>query len=88
MGEKSINAALIKLRESLANTDEINEETLSLAQDLEQDIQQILNKDQENPEIESVMDLALALETRFESEHPVAAGLVREIINALHKMGI
>lgn len=88
MGEQSINSALIKLRESLDNTDEINEETLSLAQDLELDIQQILNKDKENPPIENVMDLALALETRFETEYPVAAGFVREIINALHKMGI
>ncbi len=86
MSNDNIKQALIKLRESLDDANEVDEETLALAQSLEVDIQKIL--DSESAEITNSMDVAMSLETRFESEHPMAASIVREIINALHKMGV
>lgn len=86
MSNDSIKQALIKLRESLDEANEVDEETLALAQSLEIDIQKML--DSESAEVSSSVDVAMSLETRFESEHPVAASIVREIINALHKMGV
>ncbi len=85
---ESIKASLIKLRESLEKGNSVDEETLALAQSLEIDIQRILDSNEDSGEINTSRDLALALESRFELDHPVAATCVREIINALHKMGI
>ena len=85
----SVKSALKRLQDTLQNAADVDEETLALAQRLEADIQKKLDEEGERGEdIESSVDLAIALESRFESEHPVAAGLMREIINALHKMGI
>lgn len=88
MSEDSITASLIKLREQLESSESVDDETLEIAQQLEADIQLILSKNEDVSNIDSSVDIALSLEARFESEHPVAAGIVRELINALHKMGI
>ena len=88
MSEASINASLKKLRESLEQADNIDEETLVLAQTLEADIQKALNAEKGEIETDSPADLAMELETRFESSHPLVAGLLREIVNTLHKIGV
>lgn len=88
MSAETIKSSLVKLRESLDNAGEVDAETLALAQSLELDIQKLLDAESENPPLNSSVDVAMALETRFEQEHPRTAGIVREIINALHKMGI
>ena len=88
MSEDSVKAALIKLRETLDKSGSVDGETLALAQNLEADIQRLLDTEEGKNEVDTSVDLAIALESRFESEHPLAAGIVREIINALHKMGI
>ncbi|WP_086930372.1 DUF4404 family protein [Agarilytica rhodophyticola] len=87
MGDTSIKQSLEKLQH-LLNSSGVDGETLALAQKLEADIQQTLDESNGEESINSSVDLALALESRFELEHPVAAGCVRELINALHKMGI
>lgn len=87
MGDASIKRSLNKLQQ-LLDSSGVDGETLALAQQLEADIQQTLDENSGEPNINSSVDLAMALESRFELEHPVAAGCVREVINALHKMGI
>ncbi len=88
MPSDQLKQSIIKIRESLSTADSIDEETLALAQELENDISNIVSANAPQEELNSSLDLATALEARFESEHPVAASFVREIINALHKMGI
>jgi len=88
MNDENIKASLIKLRESLNTTDCVDEETLALAQNLEADIEKMLNKENETASVNSSVDMAMVLETKFETDHPVAAGIIREIIYALHKMGV
>lgn len=36
----------------------------------------------------SSLDLAIDLETRLESEHPLVANLLKELVSTLEKMGI
>lgn len=84
----SIKNTLKDLRELLDQGKPVDEETLALAQSLEIDIQKILDIDDATDTTDSSMDIALTLESRFAAEHPVAATCVREIINALEKMGI
>lgn len=91
MSSNQLKQSLIKIRESLDNADSIDEETLALARELEIDIEKIVaakSMADSDTSLDSSMDLATALEAKFESEHPVAASFVRELINALHKMGI
>ncbi len=87
MSEDSIKTSLLKLQEQLANTESVDPETLAIAQELEANIQTLLDKESES-DVGSSVDTALSLEARFESEHPTTAAIVREIISALHKMGI
>ncbi len=88
MSNESIKASLIRLRESIDESDSVDEETLALAQSLEADIQRVLDTEHGTMPVDSSVDAAMALETKFEADHPVTAGIVREIINALHKMGV
>ncbi len=87
MSEDTIKASLLKLKQQLDTTESVDEETLAIAQSLEVDIQKLLDTNEAN-NIDSSVDIAMSLETRFESKHPTAAGIMRELINALQKMGI
>lgn len=89
MTNDQIKQSLIEIRESLANADSVDDETLALAKALEDDFDRLEARDADQDlDLSNSMDLATALETRFEADHPVAANLLREVINALHKMGI
>ncbi|MFT5083342.1 MAG: hypothetical protein ACI9Y1_001384 [Lentisphaeria bacterium] len=88
MSNKQLKQAIMNIRESLADTESVDDETLELAQALEADLNRIASQAAPVEEISSSLDLAIALEAKFESEHPVTAGFVREVIDALHKMGI
>lgn len=87
MSKDSLKASLLRLREQIENAEHIDDETLAIAQNLEVDIQKRL--DENDPErFNSSVDLATALETRFETHHPTAAAVIRELIQILQKMGI
>ncbi|PCK09448.1 MAG: hypothetical protein COA42_04140 [Alteromonadaceae bacterium] len=90
MNTDEIKTALIDIKKSLSNTDNIDDETVRLAFELERELERVLETKgiTQGDSLSSSVDLAMALETRFESEHPVAAGCVREIIQVLHKIGI
>ena len=98
MSYQTIVELLKKLREELS-TSELDDNILSLLEQFDADIQSALKEGHEhkaetaNPEIEieeteSLVDTAKRLETHFAAEHPVAETALREIINALAKMGI
>jgi len=94
MSYQTIVELLEKLRAEL-KTDDLDDSTLSLIEQFHADIQSaIQNKTDDNAsesipeETESLVDTAKRLETHFAAEHPVAESALREIINALAKMGI
>ncbi len=86
MTEKNLNELLRELNQALEKIDEIDPETRELVKDLDEDINRLLESGEED--LEGVVDRARSIETRFALEHPFAERFLREIIDALAKVGI
>lgn len=93
MSYETIASLLKKLREELAGKD-LDAQTLSLLETFDTDIQSLIESpepvasDASAPNSETLTDTAKRLETHFAAEHPVAETALREIVNALARMGI
>ena len=86
MSKNNLTELLIKLKTEIGIT-EIDAETRTILHGLESEIHSMLN-DTSSSASTTMMETAELLETKFATEHPIAEGVVREIINALAKMGI
>ncbi|WP_058022258.1 DUF4404 family protein [Pseudohongiella spirulinae] len=85
MTQDRVKTLLAQLQAELSKAEDLDEETLALAQQLDDDIDALLERQEPNsPE----MDNAIALEARFAANHPVAERIVREIIATLGRIGI
>lgn len=87
MTEQNLKKLLNKLHDALENTEKVDSETLKLVQDLDEDINRLLDADSDD-DVDNVVDRAKSVETRFAVDHPVAERFLREIIDALAKVGI
>lgn len=74
-----------ELLKELRNADTPDEEAIDLLKNLETDLQDMIERRQDSNE---VIDLLANLESRFAVDHPVAERSIRDIIDALNKMGI
>jgi len=83
---EKIKALAMQLREELQKADQPDTEALELLQSLDTDLQRVITQEQEL-ELD-INDVLTQLESRFATEHPVAERYVRDIIDALSKMGI
>jgi len=72
----------------LDETDSIDEETLALVRELDQEIHRLTEAGAGSEEFDSVIDHARSAEASFAVEHPVAARFLREIIDSLSRVGI
>ena len=88
MSDQQLKDLLARLHKELENTDKVDEETLGLVRELDADINRLVESDSVADELVNVMDHAKSMETRFAVEHPVAERFLREIIDALAKVGI
>lgn len=88
MNDKSLKELLNNLHQVLEKTDEVDPETLEQVRDLDEEINRLLESDSSEGEFDSVVDHARSVETRFAVDHPVAERFLREIIDALSKVGI
>jgi hypothetical protein len=88
MNDKSLKELLGKLHEALENTDKVDPETLVLVRELDEDINRLVESGSSEGEFDNVVDRAKSVETRFAVDHPVAERFLREIIDALAKVGI
>lgn len=88
MTEKSLKELLSDLNRELENTREIDADTLKLVEDLDDEINRLLDPETDDEDFDSVIDRARSVETRFAIDHPVAERFLREIIDALAKVGI
>ena len=86
MKKKNLNELLAELNDALEKLDEIDPETRALVKDLDEDINRLLESGEED--FDGVTDKARAVEARFAAEHPGAMGFLREIIDALSRVGI
>lgn len=86
MSEKNLNELLSELNAALEKIEEIDPETRALVKDLDEDINRLLEGSEDD--FDSVVDRAQSIQTHFALEHPVAERFVREIIDALSRVGI
>ena len=86
MTDKNLNELLNELNQALEGIEEIDAETRELVKDLDEDINRLLESGEDD--VEGVVDRARSIETRFALEHPVAERFLREIIDALSRVGI
>jgi hypothetical protein len=88
MNEKSLQELLNSLHEVLENTEKVDPETLELVRELDEEINRLVETGSADAEFDNVVDQAKSVETRFAVDHPVAERFLREIIDALSKVGI
>jgi hypothetical protein len=87
MTDKNLNELLNELNAALEDIDEIDADTRKLVEDLDEDINRLLESGPDE-DFDNMVDRARAAETRFAVEYPVAERFLREIIDALAKVGI
>jgi len=88
MSENELKQLLNRLNEALENTDEVDAETLALVHELDEEIHRLTEGGAEPADYDNVLDQAKSVETRFAVDHPVAERFLREIIDALSRVGI
>ncbi|MEE4293635.1 MAG: DUF4404 family protein [Xanthomonadales bacterium] len=86
MEEKKLQELLTELNDELEQIDRVDPATLKLVKDLDEDINRLLEGNE--TDVEGVVDRAQSIQTRFALEHPVAERFLREIIDALSRVGI
>jgi hypothetical protein len=88
MSDKNLKELLNSLQNTLENTDKVDAETLQLVRELDEEIHRLSEAGAAAGEYDGVIDRAKSVETRFAVDHPIAERFLREIIDALAKVGI
>ena len=88
MSQKTIKELLAQLQDELENTEEIDAETRQLVRELDEDIHRLVDPESDLNDSEGILDQANAIETRFAVDHPRAERFLRELMEALSKVGI
>jgi chromosome segregation ATPase len=89
MSTDNLKDALKKLHANLESTGTVDAELKSLLKVLESDIQNLLSKKEESAsDLNSLATQAQSLSARFATEHPQMEQIVRELADALARMGI
>jgi len=85
VGQDKIKFLLEELNQELALADNLDEDTLELARQLEREMDQLIERSEP---VAAGLENAVALEARFAATHPVAERILRELIAVLGRMGI
>lgn len=88
MNENNLKELLRQLHQALEKTDSVDPDTLKQVKELDEEVNRLLESGSEGEEYDNVVDQAKAVETRFAVDHPVAERFLREIIDALSRVGI
>jgi division protein CdvB (Snf7/Vps24/ESCRT-III family) len=88
MTEKSLKDLLNNLHRELESTEQVDDETRKLVEDLDEEINRLLDEEDTDFDFDDVVNHARSVEARFAVDHPVAERFLREIIDALAKVGI
>ncbi len=87
MSDTEVRDLLERLKSEIQNA-ELDAETRKLMMDLDAEIHGLLETDADKEALASVADRAREIEADFESDHPLAVRVLREIIQSLARMGI
>ena len=88
MNENNLKELLRQLHQALEKTDSVDPDTLKQVKELDEEVNRLLESGSQGEEYDNVVDQAKAVETRFAVDHPVAERFLREIIEALSRVGI
>ena len=88
MSENELKLLLSRLNDALENTETVDAETLALVKELDAEIHRLTEAGADAADYGTVLDQAKSVETRFAVDHPVAERFLREIIDALSRVGI
>lgn len=87
MSNIQIRELLAKLQDEMRNT-ELDADTQTLVRELDADIHNLLDSNDDEAEAKSILKRAKVLEANFATDHPTAERFMREVIEALARMGI
>jgi len=87
MSESRVSQLMRELVAEIESTPSLNKDVLSSAKKLEAGINDFVDPDIDTAE-NTLLDDAIALEASFEATHPVAAKIIRELVDSLSKIGI
>ncbi len=82
--QEELKTKLAVLKTSLENIDELDDESRQLLMQVDADIQTVLNG-QDTPSLDRQLEKKAV---QFEGQHPQISAILRDIIDALGKMGI
>ena len=84
MSKDRIKELLAQLQDEILNTD-MDDELKTLVSDLDSDIHTVIENDEE---VKALIDRAKEVEAGFATRYPAAERFMREVIDALVRMGI
>jgi len=84
MSKDRIRELLAQLQDEIRNTD-MDDELKTLVSDLDSDIHTVIENDEE---VNALIDRAKEVEAGFATRYPAAERFMREVIDALVRMGI
>jgi hypothetical protein len=84
MSKDRIKELLAQLQEEIRSTD-MDDELQTLISDLDNDIHNVIENDED---MNALIDRAKEMEAGFATRHPAAERFMREVIDALVRMGI
>jgi len=87
MSNEHIRELLAKLREEIRKTG-LDDETRNMVRSLDADIHDLIDPDHQQSDAGQIVERAKALEANFASGYPGAERFLREVIDALVRMGI
>jgi len=87
MSNEQIKDLLARLQDEIKKTG-LDDETREMVRALDADIHDLIDPSSEQSDPGSIVERAKELEANFASEYPAAERFVREVIDALVRMGI
>lgn len=83
---KNVRAILAQLSKELRRAEDVDIEAREILGELHRDLEKL--EESGSAQVDTLVDRAKALETRFAVSHPVLERIARELADALAKMGI
>jgi predicted nucleic acid-binding Zn-ribbon protein len=86
MKKGKIQEIVARLRHELQQAQDVDAEARTKAEELRRDVERLRNAD--DADVDSLLDRARELETRFAARHPTLEGIARDLADAIAKMGV
>jgi hypothetical protein len=86
MKKGKIRQILARLRQELQRAEGLDADSRRKMEELHRDLEQL--NDADAPDVDSLLNRARELETRFAADHPTLERIARDLADTIGKMGI